>query len=221
MGTDNLFHKRKERSVENLARLRNTRESYSRVLIVCEGAETEPNYFNELIRHYKISSANVEITGKCGSSPKNVVDLANSRYNEEKKKGNAFDKVFCVFDKDSHPAYQNTLDRLRNMSRQNTFFAITSIPAFEYWFLLHYAYSTQPYTETGSKSAADNLISDLQKHLPDYAKTSRDMFSTLIDKMETAKTNAARALSAAESADTDNPSTRVHELVEFLQNIKR
>jgi hypothetical protein len=32
--------------------------------------------------------------------------------------------------------------------------------------------------------------------------------------------NAQRALQAAEENETDNPSTHVHELIEFLQNIK-
>ena len=220
MGTDNLFHKGKERSAIDLVRRRNKREPYSRVLIVCEGKKTEPNYFKELIRHYQISSAHVEITGKGGSSPKSVVALAKSRYNEEKQKGDAFDKVFCVFDQDSHSSYNNTVDRLHNMKPKDTFVAITSVPAFEYWFLLHYEYSTKPYVAKGSKSAGDNLISDLKNYSPDYAKTRKDMFLILKDNMETAKTNATRALSAAKRANTDNPSTRVHELVDYLQNIR-
>ena len=212
--------KRKEMSVKNLGRRRSIRKPYDRVLIVCEGEKTEPNYFNEFIRHYKISSANVEITGEGGSSPKSVVDLAEDRYKEEKKLGNAFDKVFCVFDQDSHSTYKNTVARLRNMQPGNTFVAITSVPAFEYWFLLHYKYSTKSYVTKDGKSAGDDLISDLKRHCPSYTKNRKDIFSTLIDKMEVAKTNAVRALQAVESADTDNPSTRVHELVGYLQNIK-
>ena len=219
MGADNSFHKRKERSIKNLARSRNKREPYRRVLIVCEGEKTEPNYFNAFIRHYKISSANVEITGKGGSSPKSVVGLAEYLYDQEKQVGDTFDKVFCVFDKDSHAAYQDTVVRLRNMQPKKTFFAITSVPAFEYWFLLHYEYNTSPYTNTGGKSAGDNLISDLKRHCPGYTKNRKDMFSILKDKTEIAKNHASRALDEANQVGTDNPSTRVHELVKFLQDI--
>lgn len=43
MGTDNLFHKRKERKAESLRRRRTMKAPYDVVLIVCEGEKTEPN----------------------------------------------------------------------------------------------------------------------------------------------------------------------------------
>ena len=39
------------------------RESYDRVLIVCEGKKTEPSYFGDLLTHYRLSMANIEIVG--------------------------------------------------------------------------------------------------------------------------------------------------------------
>lgn len=48
-GSDDLFHKRKAKMALDLARRRARRASYDRVLIVCEGAKTEPNYLRNLI----------------------------------------------------------------------------------------------------------------------------------------------------------------------------
>lgn len=48
MGTDNLFHKKKKRKAESLRRRRAMKASYDVILIVCEGAKTEPNYFTEV-----------------------------------------------------------------------------------------------------------------------------------------------------------------------------
>ena len=59
MGTVNLFHKRKAKAADGLERRKAKRESYDKVLIVCEGEKTEPNYFNELINFYKLNTANV------------------------------------------------------------------------------------------------------------------------------------------------------------------
>lgn len=42
MGSDNLFHKRKERKAASLRRAKAKRSPYDVVLIVCEGAKTEP-----------------------------------------------------------------------------------------------------------------------------------------------------------------------------------
>ncbi|WP_224217287.1 RloB family protein [Vibrio cholerae] len=47
MGSDNLHHKRKAKAERELSRRKSKRSSYEKVLIVCEGEKTEPNYFNE------------------------------------------------------------------------------------------------------------------------------------------------------------------------------
>jgi hypothetical protein len=57
--------------------------------------------------------------------------------------------------------------------------------------------------------------------MPHYSKGQQDTFFELQDQLEFAKDNAKRALKAAEANGTDNPTTRVHELVEFLQHIKQ
>ncbi len=220
MGMDNLPRKRKNRHVPNLVYGRYTKKPTKKALIVCEGEKTEPSYFEELKKHYEINPSSVVIRGDGGSSPKSVVDFAEDLYEQEKQTSGAFDKVFCVFDKNSHSSYKDTVDRLRNMEPKGIFVAITSVPAFEYWFLLHYTNSAKPYVAKGSKSAGDNLISDLKKYLPDYTKNRKDIFSTLIDRIETAKTNAASVLRGAEKTGAFNPSTRVHKLVYYLQNIK-
>ncbi len=96
MGSDKFFHRRKAKQARELARKKAKRERYAKVLIVCEGEKTEPNYFNELKDHLVINSANVVITGSCGSSPISVVEHALHQYRLEKDAGDPFDKVFCV-----------------------------------------------------------------------------------------------------------------------------
>ena len=76
MGSEDLHHKRKAKAERELSRRKSKRSSYEKVLIVCEGEKTEPNYFNEQVNHYKLNSANVAVDGKCGSSPKSVFERA-------------------------------------------------------------------------------------------------------------------------------------------------
>ena len=113
MGSDGLHHKRKARLAKYLARRRSRRESYDRVLIVCEGSKTELNYLRDLRDSLKLSSANIEIDGNSGSSPKSVVRYAKRRLSEEKEKGDAYDKVYCVFDKDAHPSYTQAINEYK------------------------------------------------------------------------------------------------------------
>jgi len=220
MGTDNLFHKRKAKAADALERRKAKRASYDKILIVCEGEKTEPNYFNELISFYKLNTANVEIDGTCGSSPKSVFERAIELYENENCKGDAFDKVYCVFDKDSHETYDETLIRIEAQNPKGVFSAAVSVPCFEYWILLHFNYTTKPYHATGYSSIGNEVLKDLKAVFPEYTKGSEDIFESLSAQLEFAKENAKRSLAHAQANHTDNPITYIHELVGYLQNLK-
>lgn len=223
MGTDNLFHRRKAKSFKSLQRKKACREPYQRLLIVCEGEKTEPYYFKNAREFYALNTVNVEVRGDCGSAPKSVAEFAKERFKEEKEKGDPFDKVFCVFDKDGHESYAEALKILRVAEPKNTFRAINSVPCFEYWLLLHFVYSTKPYISRPRKSAGAQVESELKDpaYLPQYKKGMKQLFSKLSDKLEFAIQNAERVSRECERSDTDNPSTRVHELVKLLKTLKQ
>ena len=220
MGTDNLFHKRKAKKAADLARRKARRAPYAKVLVVCEGEKTEPYYFNNLKDHYCLNSTNVEICGNCGSAPISIYGYARRRYREEKDAGDPFDRVFCVFDKDTHTTYQQAVDDIARSIPKSVFMAITSVPCFEYWLLLHFNYTTRPYIALPGKSAGHQVLTELGGYMPNYTKGDKDTFSVLIGQLDFAKNNATQALQSATVNHSDNPSTHVHELVEFLQNIK-
>ena len=220
MGTDNLFHKRKAKKAKDLSRRKAQRQPYEKVLIVCEGSKTEPNYFNELRNHYELNSANIEISGDCGSSPINIWHYAQTRFNQEKHSGDPFDRVYCIFDKDTHSTYSETCQKIMAANPKSTFFAITSVPCFEYWLLLHFVYSTKPYKNLPGNSGATQLLQDLLAYFPEYHKGKHQVFNQLASSLEFAKQNAKRALTHANANHTDNPGTYVYELVEFLENLK-
>lgn len=221
MGTDNLFHKRRSKSIQGLQRKKSVREAYDKVLIVCEGGKTEPYYFNALRRHYGLHTANVAIHGECNSDPKSVFAFAHSRYHEAKNAGDAFDKVFCVFDKDAHDGYDETLTSIQKAKHSDRFVAINSVPSFEFWLLLHFTYTTRPFHALPGNSSGNQVLSELKKYLPDYKKGATDIFDKLLISQDFAKANAERAFSQAQASGTDNPTTQVHLLVSFLENLNK
>ena len=220
MGQDNLHHKRNTRETNNLQRRKSRREVYEKVLIVCEGKKTEPNYFKELIVHYKLNTANVAIDGNCNSSPESVLKRAEDLVKIEGKNGDPFDRVYCVFDKDTHASYDKTIEKIKSKTPKNTYYAAISVPCFEYWLLLHFDKTTKPYHAKGHSSVANEVQKELKKHFPKYDKGNKTVFLDLIDKIEIAKENALSALIHSKSAGTDNPSTYIHELVDYLQKLK-
>jgi len=199
----------KRTRAKSFSRRKPSREPYDKVLIVCEGEKTEPIYFKGLKNHLRLNSANVEIVGE-GATPSKIVERAKALDKWEKGKGDPFDKIYCVFDKDTHADYQKALDQCA----QKNYTAITSVPAFEYWLLLHFRYTTKPYDDAAS------VTHDLSEWMPNYHKSYSRIFDELQNTLETAKGNAAQSLEAVEKAGTDNPSTKAHKLVQSLQDIK-
>ena len=149
-----------------------------------------------------------------------VVDHALQHYIEHKRQGDEFDKVFCVFDKDSHDTYEQALTEVSETRPVNTFKAINSVPCFEYWPLLHFVFTTQPFAAAGGKSACACVIDELHKYMPAYTKGDHGIFKELMPRTEQAVTRSKNALQQARNNGTDNPSTLMHELVEYLQKLK-
>lgn len=218
MGTDDLHRKRKAKMARDLARKKASRAPYERVLIVCEGRKTEPYYFLGLRTALRLNRANVVIADKKkGLDPTALVRYAI----EELSKDPEFDHVYCVFDKDKHTGYNRAIDRIRSISgnRRYSMHAIASIPCFEIWLLLHFLYTTKAYIAPLQDSNAELVIRDLKNYLPDYEKGSKYTFAILTDRTETAIGHAKSLEKFHETSGTDNPSTKVHVLVEYLQKL--
>lgn len=189
---------------------------------MCEGEKTEPHYFQELCDHYRLNSTNIEISGDCGSAPINVIERAKELYQTEKRNGIPFDRVYCVFDKDAHSTYKSALKAVKSAKPKTMFFVINSVPCFEYWLLLHFVDTTKPFCGTeGAKSAGEQVLDELKKHIADYAKGDHGHFENLFGRLTPAIQRSKRALESANTSGTDNPTTLAHELVVYLQGLGR
>jgi hypothetical protein len=219
MGTDDLFHKRKARDAESLRRKAAKRAPYDVVLIVCEGAKTKPYYFSGLRSHLRLSNANIVIADKtAGSDPLSVVTSAIKAFNKDP----IYDHVYCVFDKDKHTTYAAALDKIRStrLKKGAVLHAITSVPCFEIWLLLHYTYTSRPFSAAGDASNCALVEAELKRYITGYQKGNRNIFELVKDKLYDAVTNAKRLDAFHQTSGTDNPSTKIHELVEYLKKLK-
>lgn len=232
MGSEDLFHKRKARKQQDSVRRSASRKPYDHVLIVCEGEKTEPFYFDEMRVFLDLNSANIKIDGSCDSSPKSAVEYAQDLFTKEKNRDGNYDRVFCVFDRDQHETFDHALGEIKSMNTQlkkekysenNVFTAIRSIPAFEYWFLLHFTPSTKAYSPLGTKSVGDQVIDDLKVYLPDYKKTQKGIYKYSIEHnlLAGAKAHSKRIFELSKKTRDINPSTNVHELVEYLEELNK
>ena len=188
-------------------------EPYDVVLIVCEGAKTERNYFTRMRDVYRLSSANIEVTPANGSDPMSIVTYA------ERRRGK-FDRVYCVFDRNSHQNYDAALRRIAVTNGYGKLVAITSWPCFEFWILLHFNYSSAAFEASGGRSPCSNVIVELRNHIPAYSKGHASIFDDLIPYFQIALENAKHLAKDNAATGSSNPSTKVHELVEYLAKLR-
>jgi len=217
MGSDDLFHKRKQRLAASLKRKKPKKSPYDRVLIVCEGAKTEPNYLKEIRDTYRLNTANIDICGdECGSDPLSVVNYAISKF----RKDLDYDRVYCVIDRDKHTTFDTAIDKLRQtrLGKGVIFAAIISVPCFEFWLLLHFIYTTRQFCAPGSSSNCELVISELDNNerIPGYRKGALNILALTKDKLPNAIKNAKQLQQHNQSTGTYNPATNMHELIEYL-----
>ena len=119
---------RKERNIRRKVGVRPVRESF---LIVCEGLNTEPEYFNS----FRLTSATVKAVGK-GLGTRVLVKDAIQIRSEEQKKGKIYEHCWVVFDKDDFP--EQDFNAAIKEAEAAGFKVAWSNQAFEFWFILHF-----------------------------------------------------------------------------------
>ena len=151
-------------------------------LIVCEGKQTEANYFDALTKG--IESIHCEIRGK-GKNTKSLVEYAITL-----KANNDFDKIWVVFDKDEVP--NNDFNDAIAEAKRNDIECAWSNAAFELWFLYHF----ENVTAHLSRKAYQKKLSDAVNKSGKYNKKSNYQY----DKSDTENFSIMTSYGSQENA---------------------
>lgn len=184
-----------------------TRPLRDRILIVCEGEKTEPNYFRAF--PVKIDVVEIQIQG-VGANTASLVRDAIRRKDEARQKGAPFNQVWCVFDRDEFPAVHfNEAFRLAN---ENGVLIAYSNQCFELWYFLHFSFNDAALHRHAYAGKLNALLGR------PYRKNDSGMYAALKDRQPTAIHNAKKLLSrySPQCPEKDDPSTTVFQLVERL-----
>ena len=145
-------------------------------VVVVEGKETEPQYF-QILNMYS-SNAKVLCLKPAHSSPLEVLDRMIRHLKQERLRDS--DEAWIVVDKDQWTDQQ--LQKLYQWSKRNDKYGFAlSNPNFRYWLLLHF--------EDAKKiSSSRDCLDCLRKYISDYAKDidlqliSREMIDSAIKR---------------------------------------
>lgn len=196
---------------------RKQRPVRQRFLIVCEGKETEPNYFKALTKDIK--SIQCDIRGK----GKNTIYLVEEAVKLKEK--NNYDKVWVVFDKDSFPPehFNNAITK----AESNGIECAWSNEAFELWFLYHFKNVGRYLSRNECEKELSCAVNNSEKYKKDnknkeyeYQKKDEKNFSimTSYGSQENAIKWAEKQSEKFTDKDyaTHNPCTMVFRLVKQL-----
>lgn len=183
-----------------------------RVLIVCEDGKSSRYYFES----FPVDSQRIEISVLgTGMNTDSLVEEAVRKIEQAAKSGRRYSDVWCVFDRDSFPLANYS--RAFQLAKNNKIKVAWANEAFELWYLLHYGY-----IDTGI-SRADYSRKLREKGLV-YDKADKTIYEKVKSLQERAIKNAAKLEKHWNECghacpERENPSTSVHKLVEYLNEL--
>jgi len=196
-----------------MERKRNTKD-IRKILIVCEGEKTEPNYFKAFPR----SAECVVVIEPAGMVAESVVDRAIELRDDAEKQGNKYSGVWCVFDRDSNP--RGNFNTALQVAASEGIKVAYSVEAFEIWYLLHFEYYNTGISREQYKEKLEGHLATEAGNGYKYEKNSSDMYKLLRRYQKRAIDKARQLLAEYDNSVgkiyDNNPSTTVHLLVQVL-----
>ncbi len=186
-------------------------------LIVCEGEETESNYFDAIKKILPPEMVNrITITGT-GRNTMSLVEYAQKEVDKRRESDRPpYHNIWVVFDRDSFNAddFDNAISSIESKSTETEIWqAAWSNEAFELWYILHFRDQTG-----GSLHRQDyqDILAE-EMHRP-YEKNAKDMFDLLKPYVVKAikRANAALKQQKGKAYHEQNPATTVQRLVKEL-----
>jgi hypothetical protein len=188
-------------------------------LIVTEGTDTEPAYFEairDIINRQYREKIQLDIIGEGD----NTIHLFLKAKQKAEDCPNGYRHVWVVYDTDDFPAEH--VDRVVELCRENSseeteYHAVWSNQCVELWYLLHFSYMQ---SNLHRKEYWPKLTARLHKiGVGEYEKNRKDMYHILRPFMDFAISNAKRLdeENNGKAPSKAAPGTKVYELVEKLK----
>ncbi len=214
-------------ALSSFRRPRGSARPGSSILIVTEGENTEPVYFDALKRKLSLQTVEIEIVPAGKGDPRRLAEAALEEQKKRRKdakdgrlsfaKASNFDELWIVFDTDVPVEHRRFDDGVQFATAKGVKSAASS-PCFEYWLLLHLVYTTAPMQKFSD--VEPRLSKELGRPYAKNSKDSAGLIPPLLEHLDVAMTRARQARQHHATAATPspaNPSTEVDRLIESIR----
>lgn len=181
------------------------------VVIACEGKnKTEEVYF----KNFNSRKCIIRFSTGNSTDPVGIVnDLLKFINNDIGRETN--DKYYVVLDTDVNQDKQNKIDEAKRIASENGVEFITSTPTFEFWYILHFGFTTKTY------NSSEEVQADVKSKISGYIK-SMNTYPIIREHTKLAIKNAKNVekhhLELGQALDNEkcNPYTGAYKVVEEL-----
>jgi hypothetical protein len=201
-------------------KLRKIQKERKHILIALEDTKSSKFYIQTLLKDKSIAP-HIVFAKHIGTDPRSVLN-AIKRFEKENPEIK-YDKAWLVIDRDSFSKenFKGTIET----ARQKEICVAYSNECYELWLLLHFKDVNSHKTREEIKK---ELNSEFQKNFGlKYDKSEKHVYGMLIDRQEEAIKRANKLienllkLNGKLNPYNDNPSTKIHLLVECLNNLDK
>lgn len=241
-GGDKIHNNKKELEKKDFKRRVNDKTTVADIIIACEDSVSSPTYFqmivDRLIEKKIITQDSFVIAKHNHTNPMGVLKDLKSYTDGNGKGYKDFDHKWIVIDRDSERVnggghkkedFNNALENAKSKKSNFNIEVAYSNDSFELWYLLHFAYRD---TAISRDEIVKQVIKKLKAKEPyKFSKLNKDnikqenytkaIFETLKPLQAVAMRNAKKLLEfygEEHNPESDNPSTRVHLLVDILNS---
>jgi hypothetical protein len=198
------------RQFSDLRRRPAVRAPKARMVLVCEGQNTEPDYFRALKENLSKRSLDIILVPAAGVP----MTLAKAALEEARKLKNSVgtdgDRVCAIFDRDEHPRFE---EAIAFCIRHRIMVGYTN-PCFELWLIWHLE-------NYGANAHRHEVQKAFARLVPDYSPAANKTadFSRLMDGVDNACNWSKHHFHAriAEGARYGAPSSQLHEIIDCIK----
>jgi hypothetical protein len=185
---------------------------HQRILVVCEDSKTSPSYFEQLCQELKLNTTvGIKITGKCDSTPDQVLKAAKAFYDQDLKENpkDSYDKIYLVIDRDDHSTYSSVVEQVSSKSiyKGSELILAHSVRCFELWVLLHFKQTTKHF------DSSEAIVAEIRKFITDYDKVNTHLYDVLGKNERIAIAIKNAGIVNAQAEDIHQPQCHIDKLV--------
>ncbi len=199
--------------LEQRKRNHNQRKVKSIVAIGCEGKnKTETIY----LKNFSSRECIIRFSTGKHTDPIGMANDLVEFIKKEDIKAEYGDKIYLLIDTDVNQNKQSQIDKAKEICNQYDIELITSTPTFEYWYILHFGYTTKIY------QSSEQVKNDMKNKIENYSE-SMNVYPIITNKTDEAIKNAKQLENFQIKNGQDlnnencNPYTGVYKVIEELK----